>query len=93
MVKNAAKMDEPYVSMVAATINQEICVVATVVEKIHCDLNMIAPRYTILPHPIIVPPTVGQILHASGKVVRPKVDDRVEVVDKTSAGEFNLYSG
>jgi len=80
-VKNKAKMDGPYVSVVAATINQENHAAATVVEKIRCVLNMIAPRYTILPHPIVVPPTIGRVSHASGEVIHPKVDDRVEIID------------
>ena len=83
----------PCVSMAAVTINHEMRAAATVVEKIRCDLNMIALGYTILPHPIIVPPTIGCISHVSGEVVHPKVDDRVEIVDEMLAAEFYQYSG
>jgi len=85
VVKNAAENDGSCASVVAATINQEHRAPATVVEEIRCDLNVIAPRYAIFPHPIIIPPTIGRISNTSSEVVRPKVDDRVEIVDKVLA--------
>jgi len=74
------------VSVVVATINQERRVAAAVIQEICCDLNAIAPRGAKLPHPIIIPPTVSQILYTDSEMVSAKVDDRAEIVDKAPTG-------
>jgi len=85
-VKDPTKRGGPCTSVIAATANQERCTTATIVQEIRRDLNVIALRYAKLPHPIVVPPTVGRILCATGEVVSPEVDNRVEVVYETLTG-------
>ena len=88
-MKNKAKKDGPRISVVAATINEESRAAAAVMQEIGRDLNVIALSRTQLPHPIVIPPTVGRIPHTSGEVACPEVDDGVKVINETLTGQFD----
>jgi hypothetical protein len=75
--------------VVATTINEESHTAAAIPEEIRQVLDVIAPRCAKSLHPIVVPPIVGQISHASGEVHSTEINDGVEVVDKALTREFD----